>query len=77
MPSEDSLTGYIAEFAACTSFEAIPKEVMELGKKSILDVLGPALTGSTIDLAKNLERLPDIRALTACLASGRSILGKA
>jgi hypothetical protein len=47
MPSEDSLTGYIAEFAACTSFEAIPKEVMELGKKSILGILGPALTGST------------------------------
>lgn len=52
-PSEDlqgdaprSLTRYVADFAAHTSWRDIPEDVMHLGKKSILDVLGCALSGS-------------------------------
>ena len=41
-----SLTEYVAEFIVSTSFEDIPAEVLELGKKSILDTLACALCGS-------------------------------
>jgi 2-methylcitrate dehydratase PrpD len=51
-----SLTRYVAEFAAMTQWRDIPDEVMHLGKKSILDVLGCALSGSispTVALLRN------------------------
>ena len=41
-----SLTAYVAEFAASTRFAGIPGDVVDLGKKSILDGLGLALAGS-------------------------------
>jgi len=41
-----SLTAYVAEFAASTRFAGIPGDVLDLGKKSILDGLGLALAGS-------------------------------
>ena len=40
------LTDYIGRFVASTKFEDIPSEVIELGKRSILDGLGLALAGS-------------------------------
>ena len=43
---EGSLTAYVAEFAASTRFAGIPGDVVDLGKKSILDGLGLALAGS-------------------------------
>ena len=46
MPEQRSLTAYVAEFAVNTRYEDIPDEVMRLGKKSILDALGVALSGS-------------------------------
>ncbi|MBI4185390.1 MAG: MmgE/PrpD family protein [Proteobacteria bacterium] len=42
----DSLTAEVAEFIASVKPRAIPAEVIELGKKSILDGLGLALSGS-------------------------------
>ncbi len=41
----DSLTRYVAEFICDTPLRALPGDVMELGRKSILDGLGLALSG--------------------------------
>jgi 2-methylcitrate dehydratase PrpD len=40
------LTEYVGKFVATTKYEDIPQDVVELGKKSILDGLGLALAGS-------------------------------
>jgi 2-methylcitrate dehydratase PrpD len=45
-PRALGLTDYVAKFVSHTKYEDIPKEVVELGKKSILDGLGLALAGS-------------------------------
>src|ERR1700730_7037131 len=45
-PKTPGLTAYVARFVAATTYEQIPQEVIELGKKSILDGLGLALAGS-------------------------------
>ena len=44
-----SITSYVAEFIASTSIDDIPAEVIELGKKSILDGLGLAIAGSVAE----------------------------
>jgi 2-methylcitrate dehydratase PrpD len=65
MNAEASLTRYVAEFSAGTNWADIPAEVMHLGKKSILDVLGCALSGSvspTVGLLRGFHaslRTPD------------------
>src|ERR1700716_1972240 len=45
-PDVKGVTQYIGKFVVDTRFESIPKDVIELGKKSILDGLGLALAGS-------------------------------
>jgi 2-methylcitrate dehydratase PrpD len=45
-PRTPGLTNYVATFVTRTTYEDIPGEVIELGKKSILDGLGLALAGS-------------------------------
>lgn len=45
-PRAPGLTDYVAKFVSHTKYEDIPREVVELGKKSILDGLGLALAGS-------------------------------
>jgi len=40
------LTDYVGRFVATTKYEDIPEDVIELGKKSMLDGLGLALAGS-------------------------------
>jgi 2-methylcitrate dehydratase PrpD len=45
-PDVHGLTDYVAKFVVNTGYDAIPAEVIELGKKSILDGLGLALAGS-------------------------------
>jgi len=40
------LTAYVGKFILSTKYEDIPQDVIELGKKSILDGLGLALAGS-------------------------------
>jgi 2-methylcitrate dehydratase PrpD len=40
------LTEYVGKFVAATKYEDIPQDVIDLGKKSILDGLGLALAGS-------------------------------
>ncbi|HZV59912.1 MAG TPA: MmgE/PrpD family protein, partial [Candidatus Eremiobacteraceae bacterium] len=48
-PHTKGLTNYVAEFVTTTKYAEIPEEVIELGKKSILDGLGLALAGSRAD----------------------------
>src|ERR1700682_191351 len=45
-PDVPELTTYVARFVIDTGYDAIPRNVIELGKKSILDGLGLALAGS-------------------------------
>src|ERR1700736_4371224 len=45
-PKTPGLTDYVGRFVATTKYEDIPPEVIELGKKSILDGLGLAVAGS-------------------------------
>ena len=45
-PKAPGLTEYVGKFVASTKYEDIPGDVIELGKKSILDGLGLALAGS-------------------------------
>ena len=45
-PKTPGLTKYVAEFVIRTKYENIPADVIELGKKSMLDGLGLALAGS-------------------------------
>src|SRR6266404_5114975 len=45
-PDVHGLTDYVAKFVVNTGYDAIPADVIELGKKSILDGLGLALAGS-------------------------------
>lgn len=51
-----ALTAYVAGFAAGTEWDDIPAEVMHLGKKSILDVLGCALAGAKAEAIDILRR---------------------
>ena len=45
-PQVHGLTNYVGKFVVETKYEDVPGEVIELGKKSILDGLGLALAGS-------------------------------
>src|SRR5579863_7659490 len=45
-PKTPGLTKYVGNFVLQTQYENIPPDVIELGKKSILDGFGLALAGS-------------------------------
>ncbi len=51
-PETPGLTKYIVEFVRSTKFTDLPPDVIELGKKSILDGLGLALAGSRAENGK-------------------------
>jgi 2-methylcitrate dehydratase PrpD len=50
-PNVPGLTAYVADFVVNTTYENIPQQVIELGKKSILDGFGLALAGSRAESA--------------------------
>jgi hypothetical protein len=58
MAKDPSLTGYVARFIVETKAARIPKDVMHLGKRSILDGLGLALAGNAAE-SGHLVRRPD------------------
>jgi 2-methylcitrate dehydratase PrpD len=51
-PQIPGLTKYIVEFVSGTKFSDLPADVIELGKKSILDGLGLALAGARAENGK-------------------------
>lgn len=51
-PSVPDVTKHVAEFVVGAQYSDLPAEVIELGKKSILDGLGLALAGSTAQTAQ-------------------------
>lgn len=51
-PQTPGLTKYIVEFLRNTQFKDLPADVIELGKKSILDGLGLALAGARAENGK-------------------------
>src|SRR5215471_15229486 len=55
-PQIHKLTEYVAQFVVQTKYSDIPAEVLELSKKSILDGLGLALSGSKGETAPLLEQ---------------------
>jgi len=67
-PKAPGLTKYVSEFIVNTKYEDIPADVIELGKKSILDGFGLALAGSGSTLAPLVRQyvqslgLGDVRA---------------
>jgi 2-methylcitrate dehydratase PrpD len=48
-PKAPGLTNYVGTFVTAAKYQDLPGEVIELGKKSILDGLGLALAGSRAD----------------------------
>src|SRR5689334_2931635 len=55
-PKIDKLTAYVGEFVVGTKFADVPAEVVALGKKSILDGLGLALSGSKVETAGLVQK---------------------
>jgi len=68
----DGLTRYVADFIVNTSYARIPAEVIELGKKSILDGFGLALCGSVAATGK-ISR--DYLASVKFAPGGATVLG--
>src|SRR5579872_676790 len=71
-PKAPGLTRYVSEFIVNTRYEDIPEDVMELGRKSILDGFGLALAGSVSTLAPLMKRY--IESLGPC-AGKSSVIG--
>jgi len=67
-----SITAYAAEFVTATRFENIPNDVVELGKKSMLDGLGLALSGS---VAKSGELVRRHLQTLGCTAAHATVIG--
>src|SRR5215470_12464873 len=55
-PQNHKLTEYVAQFVAQTKYSDIPARVLELSKKSVLDGLGLALSGSKGETAPLLAQ---------------------
>ena len=71
-PKMENLTARVAEFVVKTQLSDIPSETIELGKKSILDGLGLALSGSKAETAGLVQQY--VKSL-GCGPGGASVLG--
>lgn len=69
-PKAPGLTDYVGKFVVNTTYEDIPADVIELGKKSILDGLGLALAGSRAQTGTICRKY--LQELGAC--AGQSIV---
>lgn len=58
-PKTEKLTAHVADFVVNTRLSDIPSKTIELGKKSILDSLGLALSGSRAETAGLIEKYVD------------------
>jgi 2-methylcitrate dehydratase PrpD len=70
------ITDYVASFVSDTRYEAIPPDVIELGKKSILDGLGLALAGTKAESGPlslaYLDTLGSTAGAAAVIGTGRT-----
>jgi 2-methylcitrate dehydratase PrpD len=71
-PKVEKLTARVADFVVNTQLPEIPEETIELGKKSILDGLGLALSGSKAESAGLIEKY--VQSL-GCRSGGATMLG--
>jgi 2-methylcitrate dehydratase PrpD len=71
-PKVEKLTARVAEFVVTTQLSDIPGETIELGKKSILDGLGLALSGSKAETAGLVQQY--VKSL-GCESGSASVLG--
>jgi 2-methylcitrate dehydratase PrpD len=71
-PKVEKLTTRVADFVVNTQLSDIPLETIELGKKSILDGLGLALSGSKAETAGLVQQY--VKGL-GCGSGGASVLG--
>jgi len=74
-PPNDSLTGYVAQFITTTGAGDIPRDVMRLGKRSILDGLGLALAGNAAESGHIVREY--LRTLGCPTNRGCTIIGSA
>jgi len=71
-PKAEKLTARVADFVLNTQWSDIPAETVELGKKSILDGLGLALSGSKAETAGLIQQY--IKSL-GCESGTATVLG--
>jgi 2-methylcitrate dehydratase PrpD len=71
-PSVRDVTKHVAEFVVGAKYTDLPAEVVELGKKSILDGLGLALAGSTAETAQIIHTYMES---LGCSAGKVTVLG--
>jgi 2-methylcitrate dehydratase PrpD len=71
-PKVEKVTAQVAEFVVNTQLSDIPSETIELGKKSILDGLGLALSGTRAETAPLIQQY--IKSL-GCESGGSTLLG--
>src|ERR1700730_10099895 len=55
-PNAPGLTKYVADFIVNTKYDDIPQDVLALGRKSILDGFGLALSGSVSEMGPLVRR---------------------
>jgi 2-methylcitrate dehydratase PrpD len=69
------VTAYAADFVVNTQYEAIPAEVLELGKKSILDGFGLALAGTKAETGplclKYLDTMGSLQGSSSIIGTSR------
>src|SRR5947209_11699304 len=73
-PRVQKLTARVADFVVKTRLSDIPTTTLELGKKSILDGLGLALSGSKAETAGLVQQYVTN---LGCGSGGASVLGSA
>ena len=73
MAKDPSLTAYVARFIVDTKGSRIPKDVMHLGKRSILDGLGLALAGNAAESGHLVRTY--LRKLGVTAERGSTIIG--
>ena len=67
-PKAPGLTKYVAEFIVNTKYDDIPEEVIELGKKTMLDAFG--LAGSASMPGANIRKYktpPEVLGAATCM----------
>ncbi len=74
-PQVQKLTAYVAEFVVNLKFADIPAEPIELGKKSILDGLGLALSGSKAETWGLIQEY--LKTFVSPPKGGAAVLGSA